>query len=401
VIDAVDDGLALRGEAGEHQRERGAQVGRHHRRAGQRRHAAHDRRRAMHVDARAHAVEFGHVHEAVLEDRLGDHRGALGHRHQRHELRLHVGHETGEGLGHRIGAMQPVAPADRDPLRLRRHVHAGLAEGCGQRAEIVQPRAAQQHAAAGDRGGAGIGARLDPVRQDRVPRAVQRLHPANGQPVRADAADRGAHLVQAFGEIADLRLARGIHQHGLARGQGRGEQQLLGRADRHEGKGDGRAMQPLRRAGVDIAAIEGDLGAHRLQPLEVQVDRAGADRAAAGQRHARLAGARQQRAQHQDRGAHLAHDVIGRLGIGDGAAHRKPLGPGLLDGDAMLRQQLRHGRDVGERRHVLKLQPLIGQQTGDHDLQRRVLGAGNVDDALQRAAAADADSIHEASQSGK
>src|SRR5437868_13025875 len=41
------------------------------------------------------------------------------------------------------------------------------------------------------------------------------------------------------------------------------------------------------------------------------------DGAAAGQRHPRLALARQQRPEHQDRGAHLAHDVVGRSGRGD------------------------------------------------------------------------------------
>ena len=52
--------------------------------------------------------------------------------------------------------------------------------------------------------------------------------------------------------------------------------------------------------------------AHRLQALDVLVDRTQADRAAARQRHLRLAAAREQRTQHQDRGAHRLHQLVGR-----------------------------------------------------------------------------------------
>ena len=72
-----------------------------------------------------------------------------------------------------------------------------------------------------------------------------------------------------------------------------------------------RALQPRGPRG-DVAVLEVDLGAHRLQALDVLVDRAQADRAAAGQRHARLAAARDQRPQHQDRGAHRLHELVGR-----------------------------------------------------------------------------------------
>ena len=68
------DGLALGDQAGDHQAGRGAQVGRHHGRA---RAAAstplHDRGVALDLDVRAQAQQLVHVHEAVLEDRLGDH----------------------------------------------------------------------------------------------------------------------------------------------------------------------------------------------------------------------------------------------------------------------------------------------------------------------------------------
>ena len=70
----------------------------------------------------------------------------------------------------------------------------------------------------------------------------------------------------------------------------------------------------------------------------MEIDRAGADGAAAGQRDPRLAHARDQRAEHEDRGAHLAHDVVGRLGVGDRAAERERAAvvAQRLDRDAVL-----------------------------------------------------------------
>jgi hypothetical protein len=61
-----------------------------------------------------------------------------------------------------------------------------------------------------------------------------------------------------------------------------------------------------------------DLGAELFHGLQMHVDRARADGAAAGQRHLRLAAAREQRAQHPEAGAHLGDKFIGRGRVGDG-----------------------------------------------------------------------------------
>ena len=102
VIDAIDRRLALGASAGDHQRDRGAQIRRHHRRAAQPVDAVDDRRIALELDMGAEARQLLHVHEAILENGLGDARRAPRARHQRHELRLQIGRETRERRGRDI-----------------------------------------------------------------------------------------------------------------------------------------------------------------------------------------------------------------------------------------------------------------------------------------------------------
>ena len=111
MVDAVDRRLAFRGQPGDHQRHRSAQIGRHDGRALELRHALDDRRLAGQVDVGAEPGQFLHVHEAVLENRLGDLRLALGHGHQAHELRLQIGREAREGFGRDVDRGDAAAVA--------------------------------------------------------------------------------------------------------------------------------------------------------------------------------------------------------------------------------------------------------------------------------------------------
>ena len=99
-----------------------------------------------------------------------------------------------------------------------------------------------------------------------------------------------------------------------------------------------------------------DLGAQRLDGLQVQIHRTRADGAAAGQRHLGLARARHQRAQHVERGPHLADQVIGRKAAGDLRRVQKGLlavgAVALGHLHAQARQQLAQKAGVGQARHV-------------------------------------------------
>ena len=80
-------------------------------------------------------------------------------------------------------------------------------------------RVLQQHVAAGHRHRHGIGAGLDAVGQHRMARAVQLGDAFHDDARGAGAGDFGAHLVETVGDIADLRLARGVFDHRGAAGE--------------------------------------------------------------------------------------------------------------------------------------------------------------------------------------
>ena len=203
--------------------------------------------------------------------------------------------------------------------------------------------------------------------------------------------DAGAHGDQAVGQIGDFRLAGGVGQDRPAVRQGGGHQQIFGGADRDERKQDVRALEALGDGGVDVAAFQADFGAHLLQPFQVQVDRPGADGAAAWKRDLGFAAAGEQGAEHQDGGAHFSHDVVGGEGVRYRAAERDGAAflVGAFDGDAVLGEELAHGVQVGEQGDVGEGQALVGEQAGGHQREAGVFGAANVDAAVQRAATLD------------
>jgi hypothetical protein len=227
----------------------------------------------------------------------------------------------------------------------------------------------------------------------------------DGQRVRADAVDARAHLGQALREVADFRLHRGVLQHGLALGQHGRHQHIMGRADRHLGKIDARAGQPLGRLRDHIAAVELQLGAELLQAHQVQIDRPRADRAAAGQRHRRLAMAGQQRPEHPKAGPHPPHQIIRSAAVDDiaggemeGLAHDVAVMRALAVHravDAMIAQDARQHRDVGEVGHVLQREAFGGEEARDHQRERRIFRAADGNDTVERIAARDANTIHE------
>jgi hypothetical protein len=124
---------------------------------------------AVHLDVRAQAHQLVDVHEAVLEDRLGDACRAVGDAVHGHELRLHVGREGRVLAGAKAHRLQGRPSA----LRTRIQAHpsrppsicgAGLAQLVDHGVQVVGAGVpAQRHVAAGGGHRAQEGAGLDAV----------------------------------------------------------------------------------------------------------------------------------------------------------------------------------------------------------------------------------------------
>ena len=175
----------------------------------------------------------------------------------------------------------------------------------------------QQHIAARCGHRTQKGARFDTVCHHGMLAAVELFHPFDGDAAAAVACDLGAHFDEHFGQIANFRLLRGIFQYGDAISQGRSHQEVFGTRNGNHVCGNVRAFQaclPGWQMRFDIAVLHLDHRTHGLQPLDVLLDRPGANGATAGQRYPRLAATRQQRPQRQHRRTHGFDQFIRRLG---------------------------------------------------------------------------------------
>src|SRR5579871_2471493 len=116
VIDAIDDGFTVRGEAREHQRSACPEVARDHLGTGESGRPLDDRLPPFDADIGAHARQFLRMHEAILEDRFRDEGDAFGLGHERHELRLKVGREAGMLFRLHVDALEFSTCADSQPV---------------------------------------------------------------------------------------------------------------------------------------------------------------------------------------------------------------------------------------------------------------------------------------------
>ncbi len=178
------------------------------------------------------------------------------------------------------------------------HFDAGFAQLVQHGVHVVGARAANGDFAVGGGGGDGKGGGFDAVGNDLVFRAVQTLDAGHGDGGAARAGDFRAHGVEEIGEVHDLRFAGGAFDDGHAFGQHGGHHDV-GRAQ--DGRAGASAQKQIRAlellgAGVDVAAFDSNFRAQGLQALEMEVDGARADDAAARQGDHGLAQPAQQRA---------------------------------------------------------------------------------------------------------
>ncbi len=159
---------------------------------------------------------------------------------------------------------------------------------------------------------------------------------------------------------------------------------FFGRADGNKWKDHLTADEPIRRARLDISAVEFDLSAEFLQPLEVQINGSRADGATARLRDPRLTAARNNRPQDKHAGPHLPDEIVRRRRVRNirGVEMRDPafirtVAAVYFDGDAVMLQQTRQSRDIRQTRQVFQRQRLVSQQGSGHQRQRCILRTRN------------------------
>ena len=239
--------------------------------------------------------------------------------------------------------------------------------------------------ASGKRAADEKGARLDAVAHRRVLAGMERRerHALDLDERGAGAGHARAHGVEHVRQILDLGLAGGVLDGRVALGGHGSHEHVLRGAHRGELEVHVGAAQAVRRRGGQNAVIHVERNAQGLQAHQVHVDLAGADLAAAGHGHPRLAEAPDKRPQHRDGGAHLRDELVGRLAAVDvGSVYAQGM-PLAHHGGAQAREHLAHKFDIGNERHVVQDRLPLPQNGRGHELQGRVLGAGDAHVAFE------------------
>jgi len=224
---------------------------------------------------------------------------------------------------------------------------------------------------------------------------VKLAHALDLDDAGSSALNARAHGVEEVRQVDDLRLAGAVLKDGAALGHAGGHEQVLRAADGGKVEHDARADEPAANA-LNVAGVEDEPRAHALQRLQVQVHGPRADGAAAGQGHLGLAEQAQKRPKAQHRGAHGLHQVIGGLVLQLAHLGRDHV---VLEGRLAAKdvQELEGGVDVAQAGHVGEAHRALGQQAGGEDGQGRVLGAADLNVALELHAAFNNKLVHDPS----
>ena len=263
------------------------------------------------------------------------------------------------------------------------HLNARTAELCGDRLEVLGGDVLHQHIAAGGRCSHHVAAGLDLVGDDAVGAAVHLLNAAHLDDIGACAAHISAAHIQEVGQIDHMGLLGTVFQNGLTLGHDSGEHTVHGSAHAHLIKEDMSAVQLVGVDG-DHAVVHTVLCAQSAEHLQVLVDGAGAEVAAAGHGHLGLAEAGQQCAEEIVAGAHLAGQVVGDIGAGQ-------MGGVDLVGVLVQHPDLsaQHAEDLEAHRHIADVRQVLDdadvrcQNGSGQDAHSCILRAGDDDFAVQ------------------
>src|SRR5690606_13302889 len=313
VVHAVDNGVAVCHQAGDHKASRGPQVGRHDRSPGQMFDTLDDGSVTLKGNVCSHPDQFLQVHEAVFKYGFDDGSGPLGHRIHGGKLSLHIRGERRIRRGPQADCLGPLAfHIHLNPVRAGRAVRARLFQLEQHGFKDIFPGIFYFHPATGRSGRHQVGSGFDPVRQYVVVASVQALHAIDFNGCSTVAFDIGAHSDQTLGQIHHFRLAGRVFEDGFTLGQRSGHHQVFGTRYGDRIQENVGALQPAIGLGLDVAILHLDIGTHHFQTVDVQVYRAGTDGTATPQGDFGFAKMSYQRAKHQYRCAHGFHQLVDR-----------------------------------------------------------------------------------------
>ena len=263
------------------------------------------------------------------------------------------------------------------------HLHACTAQLFGDRLQMLGGNILHQHIPARSRSSHHVAAGFDLIRNDAVGAAVHLFHTAHLDDIGACTAHiRTAHI-QEVCQIHHMGLLGTVFQNGLALGHDSGEHTVHGSAHTDLIKEDMRTVQ-LLGTHRDHAIIHAVLSAQRTEHLQMLIDGAGAQIAAAGHGHLCLAKAGQQCAQKIIAGTHLTGQIV------------RDVGPGKVGGVDLIGVAVQHSdlcaqnaEDLQAHRHITDIRQVLDHadircQNGcRQDAYRRILRTRNGNFATQ------------------
>ena len=244
-----------------------------------------------------------------------------------------------------------------------------------------------QNVAAGGSSGNHVAARLDLVRDDAVSAAVHLFHAAHLDHIGAGTAHIRAAHIQEVCQINNMGLLGAVFQNGLALCHHSGEHTVHGSAHADFIKEDMGTVQFLGTHG-DHAIVHAVLCTQRAEHLEVLVDGAGAQIAAAGHGHLCLAKAGEQRTQEVVAGTHLAGQIVRDVGaVQVGGVDLVGIAVQHLDAGTQGAQDLQADCHITDVRQVFDHTDICRQNGGRQNAHSRIFCTGNGNFAMQGLAA--------------
>ena len=176
-----------------------------------------------------------------------------------------------------------------------------------------------------------------------------------------------------------MRLFCNVAQYRVSFRHGRGKHHVDGGAYAHHVEKDLRADEAIRFCADDVMlAVELYLCAERAHALQMLVDGARTDHAAARQGKLHLMKAPKQRAKQIIGSAHAADRFAQRFGVGERTrvdAHAIPVR--IIDGNAQLLQDFLEALDVLNMRQILQYAGFARENCGRYDGDRGVFRAAD------------------------